>query len=61
MKLPKWLPQIRRPWNPAYRDTWNTMTTTEKQASFLFDCALVGLVVIACLVLGGCASADISK
>ncbi len=53
MKLPRWIPQVSRPWNPAFRETWDAMTTVERQMSFLFDCAIVGLVV-AFLMLTGC-------
>ena len=26
MKLPLWVPEVRRPFNPAFRDTWQAMS-----------------------------------
>jgi hypothetical protein len=39
----RFVPAVKRPWNPAYRDVWNTMTHRERQVSFLIDiCIIVG-------------------
>lgn len=46
MKMPKWLPQIKRPWNPGYGETWDVMSKLERQWSTVFDFAL-GLIVMA--------------
>ena len=37
MKLPSWFPQVRQPWNPAYRGVWHLMTKEEKQWSLFVD------------------------
>lgn len=47
-KLPDWIPQVPRPWNPAHRETWERMTPNERRVSFLVDCG-VCLIVIAVL------------
>lgn len=49
--LPSFIPAVRRPWNPAYRDVWATMTHRERQLSFIADMLIVGafLCVIAWL------------
>lgn len=41
MKLPKWIPKIPRPWNPAYREVWDSMTSDEKRASWLVDAMII--------------------
>lgn len=38
----KW-PQIPRPWNPAYTETYDAMTEEERQSSFKIDLALVAV------------------
>lgn len=47
MKLPTWIPQISKPFNPAYRDTWDAMSPNERRWSFLFDAGVVGAVLTA--------------
>lgn len=42
--MPEWIPQVRRPWNPAYQEVWDMMTPDEKRSSFLFDCVVIGVV-----------------
>jgi hypothetical protein len=42
MQLPSWIPQVGKPWNPAFHEAWEEMTPNEKRWSFLFD-------VFACL------------
>lgn len=54
MKLPRWVPEVRRPFNPAFRDTWEAMTHTERQVSWLVDWCLVLVVVIGLGLLAGC-------
>jgi hypothetical protein len=54
MRLPSWVPEVRRPWNPAFHDTWKAMTRTERQASFLFDCLVVLAVIVGMGLLSGC-------
>lgn len=41
MNVWDFIPAVRKPWNPAYRDTWDAMTHRERQWSFLIDCAIV--------------------
>lgn len=53
MKLPDWVPEVRRPFNPAYRPVWEAMTHTERQASWLADWALVCVAVIVLGLLAG--------
>ena len=43
MKLPHWIPQVQRPWNPAFGETWDAMTPNERRASFLIDIAICGV------------------
>lgn len=50
MKPPKFIPEVRKPWNPVFRDTWERMTPDERRWSFLFDAALI-LVVILTVVI----------
>lgn len=45
MKIPSWVPQVSRPFSPAYRETWDAMTPDERRASFLFDLVVVGVVL----------------
>lgn len=47
MKIPEWVPQVSRPFNPAYREVWDVMTPNERRASFLFDAFVVAIVFIA--------------
>lgn len=54
MKLPHWVPEVRRPFNPAFRDTWEAMSRTERQASWLVDWGLVLSVILALGLLSGC-------
>ncbi|UTC29849.1 hypothetical protein BAJUN_02190 [Bajunvirus bajun] len=51
MQLPTWIPRISRPWNPAYRSTWDVMSDNEKRWSWLFDAGVVLVVGIVLLVL----------
>lgn len=44
MKLPRWFPAVRRPWNPAYREAWDVMTHEERQWSFAADLAIFAVV-----------------
>lgn len=48
---PKWIPTVRRPWNPSYREVWDNMTHEEKQESFLFDCVVFLVVAVLFAVL----------
>lgn len=47
MNLWRFIPAVRRPWNPAYRDVWASMSHRERQVSFLIDLAIVGAAAIA--------------
>lgn len=47
-KLPTWIPRISRPFNPAYRSTYDRMTDNDKRWSFLID---VGIVVVVIVIL----------
>lgn len=58
MKLPEWFPQVSRPWNPAYRETWDAMTPDEKRWSCLADMFMIGVVVVVLLICTGCSRAD---
>jgi hypothetical protein len=40
MRLPRWLPAVPRPFNPAYRETWDAMSHEERQWSCLIDVAI---------------------
>lgn len=51
MSIWRFIPAVRRPWNPAYRDTWDAMTHRERQISFLIDVAIIVAVTI-CLFAG---------
>lgn len=53
MKLPNWIPQVGRPWNYAYGDVWDAMTPNERRASWLFDAAVVVVVLGLCAAFGG--------
>jgi len=44
MKIPSWVPQVPRPFNPAFSDVWDEMSPDERRASFLFDAVLVAVV-----------------
>ncbi len=37
----RFVPTVKRPWNPAYWDIWDRMTHRERQVSFLIDVAIV--------------------
>lgn len=50
-KLPTWVPRVRRPWNPAYREVWDHMTDNDKRWSFVVDAAIVLAVAILMLVV----------
>jgi hypothetical protein len=52
MKLPTWIPMVSRPWNPAYRSTWDAMDDNEKRWSWLVDAAVV-LVALAVICWAG--------
>jgi hypothetical protein len=43
----RFIPEIGRPFNPAYHSVWGLMTRREKQASFLIDVAVVLLAGLA--------------
>ena len=47
MNIWRFIPAVSRPWNPAYREVWDSMSHRERQISFLIDCAIVALAVIA--------------
>lgn len=36
----RFVPAVGRPWNPAYRSTWDAMSRRERQNSFLIDLAI---------------------
>ena len=40
------IPQVSRPFNPAYRATWDAMTPRERQWSFIADMLIVGAVLL---------------
>lgn len=48
IKLPRWVPKVPRPWNPAYRGTWDAMDDDAKRWSFLID---VGVCAAFCGIL----------
>ncbi len=51
MQVPTWIPQVRRPWNPAYRETWDVMTPNDRRVSFLIDAAIViAFLIVANLI-----------
>jgi hypothetical protein len=37
----RFIPEVGRPFNPAYHSVWGLMTRREKQASFLIDVIVV--------------------
>ena len=41
MILPKWIPQINKPWNPGLHKTYKAMTPNDKRWSLLIDVAFV--------------------
>lgn len=47
-QLPEWVPQVSKPFNAVWKDTWESMTPNEKRWSFLVDFVIlvVGLSVI---------------
>ena len=47
MNLWRFVPAVKRPWNPAYRDVWDSMSHRERQISFLIDVAIVVAALIA--------------
>lgn len=34
-----------KPWNPAYRDTWEAMTPAERRATARFDFIFIAVVI----------------
>ncbi len=44
--LPSLIPAVRRPWNPAYRDVWDSMSHRQRQLSFVADVLIVGAVLL---------------
>jgi hypothetical protein len=50
----RFVPAVSRPWNPAYREVWDSMSHRERQKSFLIDLAVVLVVLIGLLALSGC-------
>lgn len=58
MKAPRWIPKVRKPFNPAFHDTWDAMTDDEKRWSFLLDMVIVFLVCAAAASLAGCSRVD---
>jgi hypothetical protein len=52
MNLWRFVPAVSRPWNPAYRDTWDAMTRRERQVSFLIDAGIFTAAAIGCYILG---------
>ncbi len=51
MKLPVWIPQVSKPWNPAFQETWGVMTPNERRWSWVFDAVLVITVLLVLVVL----------
>lgn len=51
MNLWRFIPAVKKPWNPAWHDVWDAMTHRERQVSFLIDAAIVALAIVA-LVAG---------
>jgi hypothetical protein len=49
--MPRWIPQVSRPFNPAYGRVWKVMTPDERRASLLFD-ALVAVGSLAVMLYG---------
>lgn len=43
------VPAVSRPWNPAYREVWDSMSRRERQISFLIDAVIVFLAALAFL------------
>lgn len=58
MRMPRWVPPVRRPFNPAYGDTWDAMSHEERQRSTLWDWLLVVVVIGVMLFLSGCQRVD---
>jgi hypothetical protein len=56
MALPRWIPKVKRPWNPAYAPIWDQMTDTEKRWSWLTDVGMVLAVLAILFSLSGCNS-----
>jgi hypothetical protein len=50
MNLWRFVPAVKKPWNPAYRDVWESMTRRERQVSFLIDCAIIVTALAAFLI-----------
>jgi hypothetical protein len=42
----RFIPEVGRPFNPAYHSVWGLMTHREKQFSFLFDVIVVLLATV---------------
>lgn len=40
-----------RPWNPAYRATWDAMSPAERRSTVIFDCAVAAVVIFAMICL----------
>ena len=47
-RLPDWFPQVRRPFNPAFREVWDEMTVHVRQWSLVFDILVLVAVAAAC-------------
>lgn len=58
MKLPHWFPAATRPWNPAFRDTWDAMSHEERQWSLMVDLVIVVGVLLMLFGLAGCERAS---
>lgn len=52
MRLPRWIPVIRRPWNPNLQETYESMTPHDRQVSWLLDASAVIFVLGVALWLG---------
>lgn len=45
MRLPDWVPEVPRPFNSDWAETWDVMTPNERRWSFIFDATVVAAVV----------------
>jgi hypothetical protein len=50
MILPTWIPKVGRPFNPDYAETWEVMDDNAKRWSWLFDAAVVVVMIGVLLV-----------
>jgi hypothetical protein len=57
VRLPKWFPEVPKPWNPAYRGVWHVMTREERQWSLFIDL----LVVLVAIIIWAVASGNVSR